>query len=266
MTVPAPRQDILPPITDPTVHAELDRLARAYVSAGGLAMELLSTVGGGAEGALRRLPGFVRGRLDRITLIGLERAIGAAAASRGVVRDRGDWFNRLASTTTGALGGAGGLAGAMIELPVTITMLMRAIMSIAAEHGFDPDDEDTRMEALRVFAAAGPLEGDDGTDLGLLAAKLSITGHSLQSLMAKVAPKLAASLGQKLAAQAVPLLGAFAGASINYAFTRYYQQVARVHFGLLRLRDESGLPKEALLEALRQRVEALQAKRAVKRV
>lgn len=265
MTVPAARQDILPPINDPTVHAALDRLARDYVAAGGLGMELLAAVGGGAEVALRRLPHPVRSRLDRITLTALERAMGAASASRGVVRDRGDWFNRLASTASGALGGVAGLGGAMLELPVTVTMLMRAIMAIAAEHGFDPDSDETRLEALRVFASAGPLTEDDGTDLGLLAAKLSITGQSLHSLMARVAPRLATALGQKLAAQAVPLLGAVAGASINYTFVRYYQQIARVHFGMLRLRDESGLPKEALIEALRERIEALQARRKAKR-
>ena len=35
----SPRQSILPPITDPTVHAEIDRLARRYLAAGGIAME-----------------------------------------------------------------------------------------------------------------------------------------------------------------------------------------------------------------------------------
>lgn len=259
MTAPAMRPEILPPITDPTVHAALDRLARDYIAAGGLGMELLAAIGGSAENALARLPASVQKRLDRITRAALERAIDAASVSRSVVRDRGDRFNRLASTASGALGGVGGMAGGLVELPVTVTMLMRAIMAIASEHGFDPDDEETRIEALRVFATAGPLTEDDGTDLGLLAAKLSITGQSVQALITRVAPRLAALLSQKLAAQAVPVLGAVAGASINYSFARYYQQVARVHFGLLRLRDESGLPREALMEALRQRIRALQA-------
>lgn len=57
----------------------------------------------------------------------------------GVLRDRGDMFNRLLSTTSGAVGGLAGIGGAMLELPVTITLLLRAIMDIAAEHGRDPD-------------------------------------------------------------------------------------------------------------------------------
>ncbi len=265
MTAPAPRQDVLPPITDPTVHAALDRLARRYADAGGLGMEVLSAIGGGAEGAMRHLPAPVRERIDRITLRALQSAMRAASNSRRVVGDRGDLTNRLVSTASGAMGGIAGLPGAMIELPLAITTLMRAMLAIAAEHGLDPDSEEVRMECLRVFADAGPFAEDDGTDMGLLAAKLSITGQTLQSLLAKVAPKLGAVLGQKLATQATPVLGAVAGASINYTFARYYQEVARVHFGLLRLRDETGLPREALIEALRERIEAMPDRRAGRR-
>lgn len=265
MTAPAPRQALLPPISDPTVHAELDRLARRYVDAGGLGMEVLSAIGGGAEGAMKHLPAVIRRRIDRITLRALQSAMRAASSSRKVVRDRGDLANRLISTASGAVGGVAGLPGAMLELPVTITTLMRALLAIAAEHGLDPDSEEVRMECLRVFATAGPFAEDDGADMGLLAAKLSITGQTLQGLLARVAPKLGAVLGQKLAAQAMPLLGAVAGASINYTFARYYQEIARVHFGLLRLRDETGLPQEALVEALRERVEAIEARRSTRR-
>lgn len=257
MTAPAPRQTVLPPITDPTVHAEIDRLARRYVDAGGLGMEVLSAIGGGAENVMKRLPAAVRKRIDRITLRALSSAMAAASSSRKLVRDRGDLSNRLVSTASGAMGGIAGLPGAMLELPLTVTTLMRALLAIAVEHGLDPDSEEVRMECLRVFADAGPLAEDDGTDMGLLAAKLSITGQTLQGLLVRVAPRFAAVLGQKLAAQATPILGAVAGASINYAFARYYQEVGRVHFGLLRLRDETGLPREALVELLRQRVEAM---------
>lgn len=247
----AKRQLVLPPINDPSVHDQVDRLARRYLDAGGLGMEIMSIVGDSAEGLLERLPEFMRSRLDRITRAALNRAFGAAAGSRRVLRDRGDWFNRMASTLSGAAGGVGGLPGAMVELPVTITLLLRAMLDIAAEHGLDPDSEEVRMECLRIFAAAGPMAEDDSTDLGLLAARLSVTGQTLQGLISRVAPRLSVSLGQKLAAQAAPVFGAFVGASINYTFARYYQELARVHFGIMRLSHETGLPHEALVEALR---------------
>ena len=214
-------------------------------------MEILATIGGSAQGLIERLPRFVRSRLDGLTLAALNRAFAAATRTRRYVRDRGDWFNRLASTVSGAAGGVAGLPGAMIELPVTVTMLLRAILDIAEEHGLDPESDEVRIEALRVFAAAGPMSEDDGTDLGLLAAKLSITGQTVQGIIARIAPRLAAVLGQKLAAQATPVFGALAGASINYTFARYYQEIARVHFGVLRLSQETGLPREALTEERR---------------
>lgn len=262
MTTPAnaPKVAILPPIDDPEIHDRIDRLARRHADAGGLGMDILNAVGGGAQTLLDRLPAFVRKRLDSVVMTGLERAYDAAAHSRRIVRDRGEWFNRLATTMSGAAGGVAGLPGAMVELPLTITMLFRSILEIAAEHGFDAESEGIRLEALRIFAAAGPMADDDGADLGLLTARLSVTGQTVQSVIARVAPRLSAVLGEKLAAQAMPLFGAVAGASINYTFVRYYQEIARVHFGVLRLARETGLPREALTEALRLRIEQLQRK------
>lgn len=252
------RAFVLPPITDPTVHAEIDRLARRYLAAGGIGMDLISSIGGRAEAILHRLPKPVRRALDKAVLVGLRRAFDAAQASRGVMRPRGDLFNRALSTVSGAAGGLGGMAGALIELPLTITWLLRGLLEIAAEHGLDPDSDEVRAECLRIFASAGPGVEDDGTDMGLLAAKLSVTGQTLGGLISRVAPKLSASMGQKLAAQATPVLGAVAGASINYTFARYYQELARVHFGLMRLSQETGLPEEALTEQLELRIKALQ--------
>lgn len=251
------RQAVLPPISDPTVHAEIDRLARRYLNAGGIAMELMNAIGGKAEGLLERLPAPVRARMDRITHSALNRAFDAASRSRGMLSNRGDWFNRALSTASGAAGGVAGIAGATIEMPITVTLLLRAIMDIAAEHGFDPDSDLARREALHVFASAGPLVDDEGADLGMLAARMTITGQTVQTLIGRVAPRLSASLAQKLAAQAVPLFGAVAGAAINYNFTRYYQEIARVQFGLLRLSQETGLPREALIEALLLRMDQI---------
>ena len=253
----ARRQMVLPPINDPTVHDQIDRLARRYLEAGGLGMEVMAMVGNGAEGLIERLPVFVRKRLDRITHTALSRAFSAASRSRRLVRERGDWFNRMASTVSGAAGGAGGFAGALVELPFSITLLLRAMLDIAAEHGLDPDSEEVRMECLRIFANAGPMADDDGTEWGLLAVRLSVTGQTVQGLISKVAPKLSISLGQRLAAQAAPVFGAVVGASINYTFARFYQELARIHFGIMRMSHETGIPQEALTEALRLAIERL---------
>jgi len=246
--------EILLPVTDPALKAALDQLAKRHRAAGGIGMQVMSFVGGSAENLMNKLPHSVRDGLEGATSRALETAFDAAARTRGAVADRPDWVNTALTTAMGAAGGVGGLPGALAELPFTVTMLLRSIQGIAAEHGFDPASDEVRMECLRVFASAGPLAADDGTDMGFLAAKVTITGPALNSLIAKVAPRLAAVLGQKLAAQAAPVLGAVAGAAVNYAFTSYYQEIARVHFGLKRLARESGEDEGLLREELVARI------------
>ena len=45
---------------------------------------------------------------------------------------------------------------------------------------------------------------------------------------------------QKLAAQAVPLIGALGGAAVNYAFIDHFQQIAGAHFTVRRLERRYG--------------------------
>lgn len=246
--------EILMPVTDPQIVTELNALAKRHRAASGPVMQVISFVGGSAEGLLGKLPAPVRGGLEGATERALETALAAAARSREMVADRPDWVNTTLATALGAAGGFGGLPGALAELPFTVTMLLRAIQGIAAEHGFDPASDEVRMECLRVFASSGPLAKDDGSDMGFLAAKVTITGSGLNGLIAKVAPRLSAVLGQKLAAQTAPVLGAVAGAAVNFAFTSYYQEIARVHFGLKRLARETGEDEGLLREELVARI------------
>jgi hypothetical protein len=62
----------------------------------------------------------------------------------------------------------------------------------------------------------------------------------VQRIITAVAPRLAAALGQKLAAQAVPVLGAVTGAALNATFLNYYREIARIRFALLRLSETHG--------------------------
>lgn len=235
-------------------EAELDRLAARYKAASGGGVQLLNLLGGKAEGLLDRLPGPVRAGLDDATLRALDVAMKAAQGSRAAVPDQSERVNTAVTTALGAVGGFGGLPGALVELPVTVTVLLRVIQGVAADQGFDPASESVQFDCIRVLAAAGPLGADDGADLGFVAMRLTLTGGAMQKLIAAVAPRLAVALGQKLAAQAVPVLGAVAGAGVNYVYTRYYQQIAQVHFGLRRLAIEADIPHDDLVRRLAERM------------
>ncbi|MEM9583478.1 MAG: EcsC family protein [Pseudomonadota bacterium] len=243
-------QTILPPIAEPSPSKEvqLQALATRYRGAQGVGMQVVGMLGAQAEGLLDNLPKPARDGLDAATLKALELSFSAANASRGKVPDTGQWLTRIVTTATGAAGGFGGASTALAELPVTTTVIQRAIQGIAAEYGFDPDHADTRADCLRVFAAAGPLSEDDNVDLSFLTLRSTVTGATMQSLLSTIAPKLAVTLGKKLALQTVPVLGAVTGAAINYAFTSYYQDIAHVQFGLRKLAEDTGHDRAALTQ------------------
>ena len=242
------------------ISLELDReitqIAKRYRKAGGVGIQVLNLVGGQAENLLERLPESVKESLEEATTRALKVALSAASRSRGIVKDQSNWLNTVAATAMGAAGGAGGLPTALAELPVTTTVLLRAIQGIAAEYGFDPADPEIQGECLQVFAAAGPLSNDDGADMGFLSARVTLTGPAVNGIIARIAPRLSAALGQKLAAQAVPIIGAVAGAATNYAYTSYYQEMAHVHFGLMRAGKEHGVPRAQLVLRLSEVVKA----------
>lgn len=239
----------------PSVDLELAELARRHRAASSVGMQVLNYVGGRAEGLLDKLPGPVRSGLDDATARALELALSSARRSREVVPDQKPWLTTALATAMGAAGGVGGLPSALAELPVTVTVLFRAIQAVAAEYGFDPDDPQIARECLTVFSSAGPLAEDDGAEIAFLSARVTLTGATVHGLIARIAPRLATVLGQKLAAQAVPLAGAVAGAAVNYVFSGYYREMAHVHFGLRRLAVEAGTPQEELAARLRQRLQ-----------
>lgn len=237
------------------VEAELDRLAEQYRAASGIGVQMLNLLGGKAESLLDRLPAAVRENLGGATHRALTLAMQAAQTTRTAVPDQKPWVNTAVTTAMGAAGGFGGLPTALVELPATTTVLLRAIQGVAAEHGFDPAAQNVQFDCIRVFAAAGPLAVDDGADLGFVSLRLTLSGGAMHKLIAAVTPKLATVLGQKLAAQTLPVLGAVAGATTNYVYTGYYQQIAHVHFGLRRLAIDADIAEDELVDKLGERMQ-----------
>lgn len=227
---------LLPVLAAPDFSTEIAELARAYVRANGPVMTLVNRLGGGIEKYIAALPPKVGVEVERITARGLALAFGAGAR----VPELGRRGTMAAAVASGVVGGAGGLLTSMAELPVTITVILSAIQAEARAAGFDPAEPAVRAACLQTFAAGSPLARDDGVNSGFVSVRLTLTGPALQRLIASVAPKLATALGQKLAAQAVPVLGALSGAALNAAYLGYYREMARIRFALMRLSVRHG--------------------------
>lgn len=236
------------PLSD-AAHAEITALANRQRKARGVLMTAINFVGGQVEDGLKLLPGGVRGQIDDLVRAALRQSFDVASRSRTGMGQRvgSDRVHKIIGTLSGALGGLGGLPTAIAELPVATTLIFRAVHHVAVEYGEDPTSDGTRMACLAVFGAGGPGSADDGVDTAFIGARLSISGTAVNGLISKVAPRFAAVLSQKLASQAVPVLGAAAGAGTNYAFVDYYVSMAHVHFGLRRLARTYG--EEAVADA-----------------
>lgn len=215
----------------PDLSAQVAELARRYKRANGPVIRLVNRLGTTLENQLSALPDGIRAQIERVTAQALEASYGVAARTP----DLGARGPLAAVIATGAAGGAGGLPTAIAELPVTVTLFLNAIRAEARAAGLDPEEDWVRAECLQVFAAGSPLKQDDGVKTSFIGSRLALTGSTVQNLIAAIVPKLATVLGQKLAAQAVPVLGAVSGAALNAAYLSYYREIARVRFALVTL-------------------------------
>lgn len=244
-TVEAAQVPLVP--LDEGAQSQIAALAARQMRATSLLMQVVTFVGGQVEDGLKLLPRSGRDRIEGAARRALRHSYDMAARSRGRRVLNSDRAHRALCTLSGAVGGVGGLPTALAELPMATTVIFRAVQGVAEIHGEDPTDPETRMEVLRVFGAGGPGEADDGIDTAFIGARLSLSGAALNRLIGAVAPRFAAMLGQKLATQTIPILGAAAGAGTNYAFIDYYIELAHVHFGLRRLtrRHDAALVHDA---------------------
>lgn len=247
------------PTTIRPPEAEIAALALRFERANGPVIALMNRVGGSLEDRLGRLPAPVQARIETVTRRALESSHRLAGAGRRAP-DLGRHATPALVALTGAAGGAGGLASSIAELPVTITVILHAIRRAAETEGFDPDSPAIRLECLKIFGAGSPLAADDGVNTAFVGARLAVSGGAVSRVIASVAPRLAAVLGQKLMAQAVPLLGAVAGATLNAAFLSYYREIAAIRFALLRLAQTHGA--ERVLTEFHSAVTALPLHRA----
>jgi EcsC protein family len=65
-------------------------------------------------------------------------------------------------------------------------------------------------------------------------------GPVLVKLIAQITARFGVVVTQKLAAQAVPVIGALGGAAVNYAFIDHFQEIAKAHFTVRTLERRYG--------------------------
>lgn len=200
------------------------------------------------------LPARVTETADRAAATALRYALRGAA--RSLPADAQPPRNRLhlaAVAASGAVGGAFGLASLPLELPLSTALILRSVADIARGEGEDLDDPEALLSCLEVFALgagrdAGLGESSYFAVRALLAKSVTEAARHIMTrgvadeaapvlsrLLGQIASRFGVVVGQKVVAQAVPVLGAVTGAGINAAFMDHYQRLARGHFAVRRL-------------------------------
>ena len=188
--------------------------------------------------------------------------------------------HKLMAGLTGAAGGAFGLSTVALELPVSTVLILRSIADIARSQGEDLSKIEARLACLEVFAIDGgrsqrdaksdakgasddhdsePGKINDETEIGYFAVRAAMSKQiadaskyviknglgdtaapPLVKLIGKISNRFGMVVSEKVAAQAIPVIGAVGGALINSYFIDHYQDLARAHFTVRRLEREYG--------------------------
>ena len=146
------------------------------------------------------------------------------------------------------------MAGLPVELPLSTTIMLRSIADIARSEGEHLRTPDAKLACLEVFALGGRSKSDDASESayflirGALAKSVSeaagyITEKALVEqgapaivrFITQLATRFGVNVSQKVAAQAVPVVGAAGGMVINVLFIDHFQEMARGHFIIRRL-------------------------------
>ncbi len=160
---------------------------------------------------------------------------------------------------SGAMGGALGISAVLMELPISTTIMLRSIARIAQSEGEDLADPATGLACVQVFALGGHTGSDNLHEAGYFAVRAAMaksvtralqqmagrgvvdeSTSAIVRLLAQIGSRFGVVVSQKVAAQAVPVLGAIGGAAVNAAFVDHFQTLARGHFTVRRLERTYG--------------------------
>jgi hypothetical protein len=253
--------EILEPKLSRTERDDLER-ALALIERDSLAAKLTGALGGNIGWIGRRLPSGAKRMVAMATEHALKSALKVAVSTLRPAarrqRKSTDRWHKAAAAASGAIGGAFGLMALAIELPISTTILLRSIAEIARAEGEDLSTPEAMLACIEVFAL-GDEPGGAVAEGGYFAARAAIaeavnesarfllrsglsgeTAPIVVRLVTQLASRFGVAVSEKVAAQAVPIVGAFGGAAINAAFADHFQNVARGHFIIRRLERRCG--------------------------
>lgn len=237
------------------------------------AVKLANLAGKPLDGAIKLVPG-ANAALHRAVHKAMLNCLTIAIESRdGMDFDPSPW---RAKALTGFTGGVGGFFGGFLlplEMPLTLTIMLRAIADIASHQGEDLTRLESRLACLQVFAMSERKTGAGVVGYYTVRATLSkLTADLVQSmaertaidasapvvarLISEVLSRFGVVISERAAASSLPIIGAVGGATVNVMFMDHFERIASGHFTVRRLERAYGAERIADLysQAARQAI------------
>ena len=225
-----------------------------------MAARLSSVVGTPIEIAVHLLPKAWYQRIHAVAEKAITKSLQTALSTMHGQEFRAhELYHKALVASSGGIAGFFGLPGLLVELPVTTTLMLRAIAEIARDEGENINDVQTQMACVQVFALGGTTESDDGAETGYYGVRVALSAYMkaayLQVLdqgfkaesgpvvikaVSLIASRFGATVSQRAAAQIMPIVGALGAATVNMIFMQHFQSVARAHFTVRRLERKYG--------------------------
>lgn len=236
------------------------KYAKSLLENPGFAARIINLIGKPIEKGFELLPEKWSTVVNKAARVSLKKALTVVVTTLGTSGGRSsDIMHKILVSVSGAGGGAFGLPALALELPISTTIMLRSIADIARSEGEDLNDPHVKIECIQVFALGGSSKNDDASETGYFAVRTALartvsdaaqhiaskgltreSAPVLLRLISRVSSRFGVVVSEKVAAQAIPLIGAAGGALINSLFIDHFQDVARGHFIIRRLEKRYG--------------------------
>lgn len=225
-------------------------------------IQLASMAGKPIDIAMKSFPIDLQSVIDKALYAAIETAAYSISEKEGktILLDE-NFRHKVLATTSGLVGGSGGIATIAAELPITTTIIMRSILKIAKSHQFDIKTPEVKIACIEVFALGSPnSSSDDYAENSYIASRIAmgveiksainyLSKLGTQKILFSEAPAIVAIINKiashfgivatnKLIAQTLPIVGGITAATINYLFISHYQSMADAHFSIKKLEKE----------------------------
>ncbi len=208
------------------------------------------------------LPAKLSEAIQEVTRKSLYRALDVAVRTLADKPNKrsAELFHKIVVAANGAASGALGLPLLLVELPLSTTIMLRSIADIARSEGERIQTAETKLACLEVFALGGKSGEDGAVETGYFAIRAGLAravseaaryiaekglaeegAPALVRLIGLIATRFGLVISEKVAAEAVPVIGAAGGALINMLFIDHFQETARGHFIVRRLERTYGV-------------------------